>query len=139
MQFSEGDSLEFVIKHSEVGTIKQVLLVPQPVQDYSVFPGLPADNSANTNTKFFISWEPIGATFYYLISDCYNSREVFMTENWSYTMADSVTVVLEDSTSQAYPFLQLRLLSYNAVSLSGFADGSAFYVSSSYYKVHSNL
>lgn len=139
MRFSQGDSLEFVVRHAKIGTIKEIIQVPPPVQNYSVVPSLPINNFANVNTTFLVSWNPVSANLYYLICDCYNSREVFVTETWFSTSADSIAVALEDSADHAYPFLQLRLLSFNAVPLSGFSPGSGFYVGSPYYQVHSNL
>jgi hypothetical protein len=139
MRFSQGDSLEFVVRHPKIGTIKEIIQVPPAVQNYSVVPSLPINNFANVNTAFLVSWNPVSANLYYLICDCYNSREVFVTETWFSTSSDSITGVLQDSTDHAYPFLQLRLLSFSAVSLSGFSPGSGFYVGSPYYKVYSNL
>ena len=139
MQFSQGDSLEFIVKHPKIGTIKQVLSVPPSISDYTVSPGMPAQNFTNNLSTFFLSWTPVDANLYYVATDCYNAREVFMTEYGFSTSADTITVVVQDSTNHPYPFLQFRLMSFNAASVTGFAIGSGFYVEGTYFKVYSNL
>ena len=139
MRFSEGDSLEFIVKHPKIGTVRGSLQVPQSVSTYSIFPNLPTNNFANGNTTFSLSWNPVNADFYYILSTCYDSREFFVTQYGRSTSSDTVTIVLQDSTNHAYPFLDFRLMSFRFLSLPGFSSGSGFYVSSPYYKVYSNL
>ncbi len=139
MNFSQGDTLEFVIKHPKIGTVKETIQVPLPVPSYSLSPSLPSNNFPNVNTTFLVSWNPVGANAYYVISDCYNAREVFITEDGLSTSSDSMTITVQDSSGNAYPFLQFRLMSINWIPVPGFSTSSGFNIGSSYYKVYSNL
>jgi len=139
MQFSEGDSLEFVVKHTQIGTIKQVLTVPASVSDYKISPGIPIQNFANGISQFVLSWKPVDANLYYVLTDCYDAREVFLAQYDFSTTADTIAFTVQDSLNNPYPFLQFYLISFNSAPVTGFAQGSSFSVMGTYFKTYSNL
>ncbi len=139
MEFTEGDSLEFVIKHPKIGTVRQVLRIPESVPDYTLAPALPAKNFANSVGNFLVKWSAVDADLYYAQFDCYDAREFYMGNYGYFTPTDSMAVVVQDSVGDPFPFLEVRLMSFNYVPVAGFAPGSGFYVGCANYKVYSNL
>jgi len=140
MRFSEGDSLQFVIKDQKVGTVKETVYVPPSVINYSISPSLPVQTFQNSNTSFFLSWTPVNASFCSVEAVGYNIWETIPLAQFGHsTLLDTMTVVLQDSIGNACPYLAFLVQSYNGLALGGFAPGSGFEVSGSYYKVYSNM
>jgi len=140
MRFSEGDSLQFIIKDQKVGTVKETLYVPPSVVDYSISPNLPVQTFQNSNTSFFLSWTPVNASFCSVEAIGYNVWETIpLAQYWQSTLLDTMTVALQDSLGNACPYLAFLVQSYNGLALGGFAPGSGFEVSGAYFKVYSNM
>jgi hypothetical protein len=140
MQFSQGDSLEFVIKHQKTGTIKGVLYVPPSVMGVSVSPGLSMANLPNSDTLFSLSWDPVVATYSQVEAAGYNYWQTELVASyWLATLADTATVILTDNSGAACPYVYFRVQSFNAIPLQGFAPGSGLTVSGTYFKGNSNM
>ncbi len=140
MAFSEGDSLEFVIKHQKTGTVKGVVYVPPSVSGVSVSPGLSTANLPNNETTFSLSWSPVTSSYYLVQAAGYNYWQTILVADSTFaTQATSATVVLQDSAGNACPYVYFRVLSMNAVLIPGFATGSGFSVSGSYFRGNSNM
>ncbi len=139
-QFSQGDSLEFIIKHQKIGTIREILYVPASVIDVSVSPSPPLANLPNNSTVFKLSWNPVSASYYQVAAFGYNYWETILVSNsWLATAFDTATVVLQDSSGNACPYVSLQVQSFNGVPLQGFAPGSGFQVSGTYFRVYTNM
>jgi hypothetical protein len=140
MGFSEGDSLEFVIKHQKTGTVRKVVYVPPSVTDLSVFPGLSIANLPNSDISFDLSWTPVTASYYLVEALGYNYWETMLVADSTFaTLSESATVALKDSSGSACPYVYFRVQSFNAVPLEGFAAGSGFGVSGAYFNANSNM
>lgn len=140
MSFSEGDSIEFVVKHPKVGTVRGTVYVPPSVTDLSVSPGLSQANLPNSEITFNLSWTPVAASYYMVQAVGYNywqtevvSQSVFPTQS------DTATVVLQDTSGDACPWVYFRVLTIGTVSLQGFAAGSGLNVTGAYYKANTNM
>lgn len=140
MAFSEGDSLEFVIKHRNIGTVREVVYVPPSVPVVSVSPGFSVANLANTATTFALSWTPVSADYYLVEARGFNYWQTILIADTTFlNSSGSATVVLKDSLGDACPWVYLRVWSFNYVPIEGFAVGSAVGVSGTYYNVNSNM
>jgi len=140
MAFSAGDSLEFVIKHPKVGTVRGVAYVPQSVTDLSVSPTPSTANLANTATTFNLSWSPVTASYYMVQAVGYNIWETELVADSSFsTIATNASVVLEDSTGSACPYVYFRVVTINTIMLTDFASGSGIGVTGAYYNASTNM
>ena len=81
MRFSQGDSVQFVIKQQKIGTVKEVLYVPPSVMDYSLAPSLSLANEFNTNTIFELGWDPVDANYCAVEGYGYNEWETLLTRH----------------------------------------------------------
>lgn len=140
MTLSEGDSLEFVIKHSKTGTIKQVVYVPPPLPEVSVSPGFSVANVPNTAATFTLSWTPVAADFYLVEASGYNYWQTALAADTTFVSSSgNATVVLRDSSGDACPWIYIRVQSFNYIPLAGFAEGSGLGASGAFYKSNSNM
>ncbi len=140
MTFSEGDSLEFVIKQKKIGTVKGVVYVPPSVQGVTVSPVLLGANVPNEYTSFDLSWDPAQSNFYFVIAAGYNYWETELVADSVFsTQAQSASIMLADTSGSACPYVYFRVQSYNVFPIEGFAAGSEFDVSSSYYRGNTNM
>jgi hypothetical protein len=140
MSFSEGDSLEFVIRHQKIGTVRGVVHVPPSVDGVSVSPGLSTANLPNSETTFNLNWVQVTASYYYVQAAGYNYWQTLLVADSSFsTLANSATVVLKDSLGSACPYVYFRVLTFSAVDFQGFAPGSGLSVSGAYFRGSSNM
>ncbi len=140
MQFAQGDSLQFVIKHQKIGTVKEVVYVPQSVTDVSVSPGLSIAYEPNSDTLFNLSWSPVAANYYLVEALGYNFwQTAIVATAWNVTASDSATIVLKDNSGAVCPYVYFEVQSINTVQLGEFAPGSGFQVSGSYYEGCTNM
>lgn len=138
--FSEGDSLEFVIKHRNIGTVRKVMYVPQSLPDVSVSPGFSTANLPNTATTFTLSWTPVSSEYYLVQAQGLNYWETALVADTTFVNSSgSATVVLKDSAGNACPWVVIQVESFNFLPIDGFAAGSGFGVSGASYVVKSNM
>lgn len=140
LQFEEGDSLHFVIKHQKVGTVSGVVYIPASVSSLSVSPGLSTANLPNSATTFKLRWNPVPATYYLVEAAGYNYWQTIMVADSTFgTQVDSATVVLKDTEGNACPWVYFRVQCINFVSIPGYATGSGFSVTGAYFKGNTNM
>lgn len=140
LQFEEGDSLEFVIKHQNVGTVRGVVRIPPSVSGVSVTPGLSTANLPNSETTFTLHWISVPASYYLVEAAGFNYWQTMLVADSVFgTVADSATIVLIDSSGGACPWVYFRVRSINFVPIPGFASGSGFTVTGAYYMPSSNM
>lgn len=140
LQFEEGDSLEFIIKHQKVGTVREAICVPPSVSGVTVSPGLSTANLPNSETTFNLRWTPVASNYYYVEAAGYNYwQTMLVADSMFWTQADSATVVLKDSVGSACPWVYFRVQSVNYVPIPGYAAGSGVIVTGAYYRGNTNM
>lgn len=139
VELSEGDTVSFVLKHSKVGTVKEKIMVPASVPDFTISPALPQSGTLNGRAAYFLSWNRVNADQYYAAALAYDSLKQGVVQVAINTGKDTCTVIAHDLSGRPYPFLRIWVSTYNLVSLTGFGGLSRFKVSGTYYKSYSNL
>lgn len=140
ISFSEGDSVEFVIKHPKVGTVRGTMYVPPSVTDLSVSPGLSQANLPNSENTFNLHWTPVAANYYLVQAQGYNYWQTeLVADSMFSTQADSATVVLKDSSGSPCPWVYFRVITFDWLAFQGFAGGSGVSVTGAYYKGNTNI
>ncbi len=140
MRFGQGDSLQFVITHPKIGTVKETVYVPPPVTDLTISPDLTIEGAPNRDTSFTLSWSPLSASYYDVSARGYDlSASIVLSNASGTTTTNSETVVLKDSSGNACPFVYFQVVSMNDTPCQDFAGGSGFMVGASYYQESTDM
>jgi len=141
---STGDSVVFLLKHPTIGTVRQMLHVPPSITQCIVQPESPKSGVANVDTTYSLAWGTGGvdASYYMISAACYDSLKDVASTYSTTTSVNTFTFpskIFRNGTGGLYPYVDLKILPFEAISFPGYSRGSQFSVSSAAFKEYSNL